>query len=292
MTRTFRPISSHTNPDRCEECTLRGSRLCRVATSHATHVQPARLRRFERDAPIFAHGDMAAFLGVLRRGYLRQERLIGDASRTLISLAFPGDIVGALPGQRATFSLEAATDAEICAFDAETVRRMVKENAQFRMHILREASRRLERKIEMIWQRGALNARERVIAFLAMAASRMSSEPQPDGSVIVTVELSRADWADIANTAVETVSRTLSELCGIGVIESLARFRYQIHDLDQLSRLAGLDPEYELGGATRPPKPAILQLAAASKRARPLTAVNAQQRHSANLGRLKFDAAG
>ena len=73
----------------------------------------------------------------------------------------------------------------------------------------------------------------------------MPSEPLPDGSVVVSIPISRRDWADITNTTVETICRTLGQLAEPGVVESLAPGRYRIADLAELSRLAGIDPDLD-----------------------------------------------
>jgi CRP/FNR family transcriptional regulator len=275
MTGTLISISSAGLPETCRTCTLRGAMLCHAVARQPSGGRAVRLRRFDRDATIYSEGEHPRFLGVLRRGVLRKDRICRNGDRTLLALAFPGDVVGGLPGDRANFSLEAATVAEVCVFDIDAVRRMIEADAGFRIHILREFSRRFERQLEMIWQRGVLTCRERITGFLVLAAARMPAEPQPDGSVIVNVDISRRDWADLTNTSVESVSRTLNDLYRTGEVEALSSSRYRIRDLDGLTALAGLDPEHDIVG---------LRPSGSPGRSRRLTAVNAPARQAAILG--------
>lgn len=233
-------------PERCRDCSLRGAALCgAVAASKLPGVRTPKLRRFRRDETIAGEGQPPDFMGVLRSGFVRREKLRPDGRRTVIGLACPGDQVGWWSQSLPAHTLEAATDVEICIFDARTVSRMMNQDSRFQWHVMQEAYFRHERQLEMIWLRGALTSRERIIAFLVRAAEVMPAETLPDGSVIVTVELSRRDWADLSNTTVESISRTLGYLAEKDLVTTVAPARYRIRDLSLLSRLAGIGPEHE-----------------------------------------------
>lgn len=51
------------------------------------------------------------------------------------------------------------------------------------------------------------------------------------------------DWAGITDTAVETVSRTMSALAAQGEVETLGRGRYRLVNPARLARLARLAPD-------------------------------------------------
>ncbi|SFB82703.1 Crp/Fnr family transcriptional regulator [Tropicimonas isoalkanivorans] len=236
-------------PDECHRCTLRGAALCRaVAASGLSGVRPARRWRYRRDDVVGGDGESGWVFGVLRSGFLRKEKLRPDGRRTLIGLACPGDLVSWQPETRPSYTLEAATDAEICAFDRQTVARMTAHDSRFQLFQVQEAYESHERQLELIWRRGALTSRERIISFLVMATEFMPVEHCPDGSLIVTVELSRRDWADLSNTTVETISRTLGHLAEKGLVTTVAPGRYRIRDLPLLTRLAGVEAEPDRTG--------------------------------------------
>lgn len=231
----------------CEKCPLRvyqPSRTLRPANSSGAF--PVKLRRYKRDTTIFEAGEMPGVLGVLKSGYLRKERNYGNGRRTIFGLSRPGEIIGTVPGRLSEVSVEAATDVEICCFEEDAVLQLMKGNKRFRFDLLLQAAILRNLQFELIWQRGALNSRERVIAFLVMMARFMPTEPLPDGSVIVSIDLSRRDWADMSNTATETISRTMTTLSTIGLVESVARHRYRISDLHRLANMAGMNAPFEL----------------------------------------------
>lgn len=226
----------------CRHCTLPGSELCRVVRNEAqrTARQP-RVRRYDPGMMIVEQGQPPSFLGVLRRGYIRQERLRLNGDHVLIGLAHPGDIIGGLPGVAATCASEASTPIEICAFDPGTVDHLMLESPSFRQVFLRETDRQHQHLLGSAWHLNALDSRERIIAFLVDATRIMPTEPQPDGSLILHVQVPRRDWADLTNTAVETISRTIKYLVETGVVVSLTPSSFRIRDLDRLARLAGVD---------------------------------------------------
>ncbi len=267
-------------PARCASCDLRGAALCRaVAASGLPGTRPPRLHRVPRDATLLDQGEAPRMAGVLHSGVLRMERILGDGRRSIVGLALPGDTVGLLDVDRAACTLEAATDAEICVFDRETVATMRARDRAFTQYLFEEAGAQQEAARAMIWQRGALSSRERILAFLAMAARVMPSETLADGSVVVSVMLSRRDWADLANTTVESISRTLRQLSDKGLVKRRGPGRFRIADPDLLARLAGIDPEFDTPGA------AGLGLAAAGPAQRAhlaLTAVNERAAGAAN----------
>lgn len=227
----------------CNRCKLIGSDLCRVVHDEAPcdRRQP-KTRWFGRGDVIVEQDEIPGFLGVLRSGYVKQERLRLNGNHVLLGLACPGDIVGGVPGIATNCTSEAATDIEICAFDRATMQILMLESPRFRQVFSRETGRQYQRLLESAWHRNALGSRERIIAFLVDAIKIMPTEPLPDGSIILEVEVARRDWAGLTNTAVETISRTMRYLAEKDMVISLTPYKFRIRDLDQLAFLAGVEP--------------------------------------------------
>lgn len=211
-----------------------------IHSANLSGTFPVKLRRYKRDATIYEAGEIPGLVGVLKSGYLRTERIFDDGRRTIFSLTRPGEIIGSISGRPSEATVAAATDVEIGRFDQKAIKRLMSESERFRVGLLIQATILRDLQFELIWQRGALSSRERVIAFLVMMAGFMPTEPLPDGSTIVSIDLSRRDWADMSNTAVETISRTLTELSKMGLVESAAPRRYRISDLHRLASIAGI----------------------------------------------------
>jgi len=187
---------------------------------------------------LFHQGDRTQRVGVLRSGYMRMVRFSAEGRRIGLGISRPGDMIGALPGRRIAHELEAATEVTLCMTDTATLERGMARLPALRRQMLVSTGEQLARVQEQIWLRGRLSSRERIIAFLVRAADYMPASPQPDGSVIVEIPLPRRDWAGITDTAVETVSRTMSSLAAQGEVETLGRGRYRLANPARLARLA------------------------------------------------------
>ncbi|PWJ20578.1 Crp/Fnr family transcriptional regulator [Jannaschia seohaensis] len=227
----------------CPDCHLRGAEFCEaICGEGASGAFPPPVRQYRKGRLILERGAPVGFLGVIRRGYACCAKMRVDGKRVLFGLAVPGDIVGGFPDQRSACDVEALTDLEFCIYEAPLLRRQLAGNARFRKMLLREIQSQHDRVLGGIWRYGTLSSRERIIVFLVMATEFLPTEPQPDGSLDLTMKIERRDWADLTNTALETISRTLRYLEEKALVTSLAQYRFRIHDLDRLALLAGVEP--------------------------------------------------
>lgn len=235
--------NARTSLAQCRGCKLRGSQLCRIIQEEPVFgTPPPLLRRFGRGERIFEQAKSSGFFGVVRRGYARRSVIKVSGKRILAGLAMPGDLVGGLPGQKHDYDFEAATDIELCSYDRATVKRQLETDQSFRRLMLQEIDHQHHRLLDLLWRTGTLTSRERIIAFLVRAVEFMPTEPLPNGSLVLTMEIDRGDWADLTNTAVETISRTLRYLEEKDLVTSLTPYRFRIRDLNLLATFAGVEP--------------------------------------------------
>lgn len=238
----------------CHTCPHKFRHLCRVVFAEE-HTQSLRIQRriraFPAETRLQEENEPPKFTGILRRGYIRAERMLQNGNRTILNFLAPGDLVGNVLGMEREPALVAATDVEICAFDAAALRRATAGDDRIAVDLLAEGVAQHNRQLEMIWRRGALSSRERIIAFMIMATEFMPVEYLPDGGAVLTIRISRKDWADFANTTVETICRTLGDLSERGLVDQVQGGRYHIRDLAALARLAGLDSLRDRKAMTR-----------------------------------------
>ena len=228
----------------CHTCPHKFRHLCRVVFAEENNLGlriQRRIRAFPAETRLQEEDEPPRFTGILRKGYMRAERVLQSGNRTILNFLAPGDLVGNVLGMEREPALVAATDVEICAFDAAALRRASAADARLTTDLLAEGVAQHTRQLEMIWRRGALSSRERIIAFMVMATEFMPVEHLPDGGAVVTIRISRKDWADFANSTVETICRTLGHLSDRGMVEQVQSGRYLVRDLAALARLAGLD---------------------------------------------------
>lgn len=226
------PISE----SKCSDCPLWKGGRCRLGTwSRLRH------RSLPGGVTFMHQGDRPRTIAMLRRGYMRLVRFNDDGRRIGLGLARPGDVIGGLLGRPLDHMIETITPVHLCHVDITAFEHAMRTDPVMRSEILLNMTEQLSRVQELIWRRGLLTSRERVVDFLVSAARIMPREHHPDGSVTVEICLPRRDWADLADTTVETVSRTMTWLVARDEITALKRSRYRIADPGRLARLARLD---------------------------------------------------
>lgn len=241
-------------PGVCQGCTLLCADLCRVIRENAPlGTRPPMTRHFDQDALVVGQGQTPGFSGFLRRGHVREAIIRPNGDRILQGLASPGDLVVGPPGHASVCDVEAATDIELCTIDRITFQSLMTRSAHFRKVVQKTAALQRDRLLGWAWRLNALDSRERIIAFLVEMTRIMPTEPQPDGSLILTVEVSRRDWADLTKTAVETISRTMRYLADKNMVVSLTSCRFRIRNLDRLAYLAGVEPPQRPSGLRAAP---------------------------------------
>ncbi len=219
----------------CVECPLWQGHRCRLGTRSRL-----RYRRLPGGATVYHQGDPPQAVGVLRKGYMRLVRFNDEGRRIGLGLAQSGDLIGGMLERPLDHMAESITPVHLCQVDAAEFERGMRADPVMRHEIVRNITEQLSRAQELIWRRGQLTSRERVVDFIVRSTQIMLSEDQPDGSVIVEICLPRSDWADLADTTVETVSRTMTWLAARGEVQPLQRARYRIADPKRLARMARL----------------------------------------------------
>jgi CRP/FNR family transcriptional regulator len=229
--------------DKCFGCRSRGSQFCHVIQSAAAFSNhPPVMHHIGRGQRIDQISQTHGFLGVIKNGFARKSVIRISGERTLVGMALPGDIIWGISGRDTDYDFEAATDIDICCYDSATVKRHMDANPRFRRLLLKEMDHQLLRVLDLLWRVGTLTSRERIISFLVRSVDVMPTEPLSDGSLVLRMVIDRADWADLTNTAVETISRTLRALDKEGLVTSLSPYRFRIHDLQKLASIAGIEP--------------------------------------------------
>ncbi|WP_431300562.1 Crp/Fnr family transcriptional regulator [Tabrizicola sp. BL-A-41-H6] len=177
----------------------------------------------------------------IRSGILRLQRHAYDGHRQILSLFFPGEIVGFDGEFRGEVSVEAATQSSLCRIDRRKFETLVTENDALRADFFRQKQDQLDRLHWLTWSLGALGPEERLCAFLALSTRFMPFQPLPDGTGVLSVELPRKDIADLLGTTVESISRIVHRLDEAGIIEIRDPAHFRLLDLPGLVARGQID---------------------------------------------------
>ncbi|WP_164871849.1 Crp/Fnr family transcriptional regulator [Solirhodobacter olei] len=209
--------------------------LARVAEASRIVECPANHRLWDEDV-------QPGFTAILWRGYLRMPRYSLEGRRQIVSIICPGEIVGEGVDTRPGYGMEAVTAVTFCRFERGEFRRLADREPELRRALLRQHMKRLEVLRWLTWSLGLQTPEERLCAFLARACETMPYQPLPDGSGILSLEVPRADVADLLGTTKETISRLTHRLQQIGLIEIRDPRHFRIFDRERLAKVGGLSP--------------------------------------------------
>ena len=199
----------------------------------------------EPDSEVISGGAQSHDIWLIRSGILRLQRHAYDGRRQILSLFFPGEIIGFEGEFREGVTVETATQSGLCRIDRRWFDRMVEQNDVLRAELFRQKQDHLDRLHWLTWSLGALKPEERLCAFLALSSKFMPYQPLPDGTGILSLYLARKDIADLLGTTVESISRIVHRLADTGIIEIRDPAHFRFLDLPKLIALGKVDGHFD-----------------------------------------------
>lgn len=187
----------------------------------------------EKGEHLFRAGERDDTLYIIHRGKVRIYHLTDSGKEQLVRILHSGDFTGELaifqPGQVHENYAEALQRTEVCLIRQKDLQQYLTEYPEVAIQILAEMSRRLKESEKQIAQVATESVETRIISFLA----NLVDEDAGDGPVVV-LPMTKKDLASYLGTTPETISRKLSHLEQLGLIERLPKRKIKIPDLDRL----------------------------------------------------------
>jgi CRP/FNR family nitrogen fixation transcriptional regulator len=215
------------------ELVERFSRASPPETTHESLQQLAVVARYDTNQSIHRYNDPAQYWFRIVAGAARKIALSGDGRRHIVDFLLPGDFFGLCASSEHHFCVETLVAGSLVArFPRRSAERLADSDPQVARHIRQaafESIARLQRHTLILAGSSAL---EKVGAFLLEMANRTGVEQ----TRWVRLPMSRSDIADYLVMAVETVSRTLTELRARRAIAYRDARRVQICDREVLER--------------------------------------------------------
>jgi len=184
-------------------------------------------RCFARDQEIFGEGELAEFAYKVISGAVRCFRILCDGRRQISDFYLPGDIFGLGLHVERRETAEALADTELTLVRRSTLA----ADPQNAPRLWRQAVRDLQRSQAHALTLGRRSASERVASFLIDLADRTFAGRN------LELPMTRQDIADYLGLTIETVSRTLTQLQGQGMIEVAVGRRLRLVDPQALADL-------------------------------------------------------
>ena len=223
-------------PDRCLSCPVSHLGLCSwfdSATS-ANIANRTTMTHFARGTPILIQGEPEARVGVIVSGLAKVVLVEETGEEHLLQLLHPGVLVGDPFATESPFSVEAATDVDLCWLPSSILASAIRQfPAAYRCQLDATTRQANELRFAHVALRGR-NALERLAHWILLQIpDDVPSPPQR-----LQIVLSRRDLASLLEMTVETLCRSLHQLEDRKAIRLLTPETLDVIDRDRLRVLA------------------------------------------------------
>lgn len=202
-----------------------------------------RMRRYRAGQTVVDAGEAAEFIGCVRRGYLRMQKTLTDGRQHIVGLLVEGNVFGRAFGEPPNFAIEAATDAEVCAFARAPFEALLERSPELDRMMLLDTLNELDRARDWMMILSNQKVSGRVAGFLLVLCSRFAELDhllRPGGEGIdIQIPISRPDLAHLLGSRVESISRGIHALKDAGHVEILRPDLIRILDIRALATAAG-----------------------------------------------------
>lgn len=181
-------------------------------------------------------GDEARHVFNISSGSVRVYKLLPDGRRQITGFLFAGDFLGLATGEHYAFSVEAVEATTVCRFGKSEYQALIREQPTLEAALLQRASHELEAAQNQMLLLGRKTARERLASFLLDLPDLDPLRPSAKGQV--RLPMTRTEIADYLGVTIETVSRELTRLKSLGLVEMLSLKEVRLAQPDRLRALA------------------------------------------------------
>jgi len=166
--------------------------------------------RYRRNQILFFEGGIAQHLFALHSGLVKMVKTLDNGKDLITGVLFPGELFGleALTDVSYPLTAVALRDCEICAAPREDFSTYLRTNPEIAIGMVRFLVGELDRVRTQVTDMSFKDARMKVATFLLSLVT--SDTPTSNGTVNLTLPLSRQEISEVLELSPETISRTLS----------------------------------------------------------------------------------
>ncbi len=212
-----------------------GRTLGSITVSLDERLAQAAVRRLAAKEHVFCEGDARDYVFRIEDGVIAIYKTLPDGRRQIIDFAYPGDLIGLGVLDEHLLSAQATTAAKVRCLSASSLERMAESDAGLALKLYKSVCHELAATRSLLVTVGQRSAIERLAAFLVALYRRTAV----GDSSTVTLAMRRSDIGDLLGLTIETVSRTLTKLRTMGIIDiEQGGTRVHLCDLPRLTELA------------------------------------------------------
>ena len=185
---------------------------------------------------VFCQGDRSDYVYEVIEGVVKLYMLTADGRLLITGFAYPGQILALDAAARYVTTAEAVTPTKLCQYPRAKFERVIDEHPPLARQLFAIVAQDLSAARSQMLLLGRKSATERLASFLLHLSERNAKRGEnPD---LIALPMSRGDIGDYLGLTIETVSRTMTRLRQLGVLDLNQHRRVAIRDRARLSEIA------------------------------------------------------
>lgn len=198
-------------------------------------AQIARERKFDRGQVIFYEGDLGGSLYIIVTGTVKIVVMADDGREHILGLLHAGDFFGEvslIDGKTRSATAIALDNVSVVMISREDFIRLIRKNPDMSLKIMVTLCERLRKTDKRVESLAFLSAPGRVAQVLLNLAENYAGTGQ-DKHITLSHKITRQEFASLAGTSRETLTRVLMDFQDDGLIK-LEKNKIHIYDRAQL----------------------------------------------------------
>ena len=202
-------------------------------------------RRYEAGQTVVFEGEKPPFIGCVVEGFLRMQRTMSDGRQSVVGLLVEGDTFGQVFEGPPSFTIEAATDTDIVAFQRGPFEAELQRSPALERMMLLNILNELDRARDWLVILSSKKVTGRIAGFLLVLCSRFARVDHlldlKGDHLDVKIPISRTDLAHLLSTRTESISRAIHAMEDAGMLKILKPDLLRITDLEAMVAETGDD---------------------------------------------------
>ena len=175
-------------------------------------------------------------------GVVKLTKLMSDGREQIVGLQFAPDFLGRPFAENNAYSAETTTEVLLCSFPKKTLERIIAQSPDMEHRLFQQTLKELDEAREWILTLGRKTALEKVASFLCLIAENIDpTRGREEDTIRFSLPLTRSETADFLGLTIETVSRNLTKLRKLGMIDVQNRKQITVLSIKRLNALAGTE---------------------------------------------------
>lgn len=191
---------------------------------------------FEPEESLFFEGDDADYIYEVVEGVVRSSKVLMDGRRQVLNFCYPGEMIGISHDRRYHCDCDAVSRVKVRLYRRNTSHGDVAKDPEFYARLLKNAAAEVNSMQEHFLMLGRKTAMEKLASFLVAVMNRQ--EHRRGQPIELELPMKRSDIADFLGMTIETVSRNLTKLRKLKVIELPNTHTVRICRAEELRSLA------------------------------------------------------